>query len=58
MFYVESITIDNRNRFQKLKDGFMNWCEVIGYTRAAAHLSSMGLHDEAKRCMMELKKLK
>jgi hypothetical protein len=32
--------------------------ETVGYARAAAELSRMGYHAEAKVCMMELKKLK
>ena len=32
--------------------------ESIGYARAASHLASMGYHEEAKACMMELGKLK
>ena len=30
----------------------------IGYTRAAAELRKLGYLEEAKRCMMEVKKLK
>ena len=38
--------------------GFMAWSEIVGYSRAAAHLSYMGYHDEAKECMMQVAKLK
>lgn len=31
---------------------------TIGYSRAAAELARQGLHEEAKRCMLELKKYK
>jgi len=37
---------------------FGNFCEVAGYSRAAAHLASLGYHEEAKHCMMEIKKIK
>jgi len=57
-FYTETITIDHRSFFQKLKTGFLNWCEVIGYSRAAAHLASLGYYEEAKNCMMQVAKLK
>ena len=57
-FYTETFTIDHRSTFQKLKTGFLNWCEVVGYSRAAAHLASLGYHEEAKNCMMQIAKLK
>lgn len=38
--------------------GFMKTTEIIGYSRAASHLASLGMHEEAKNCMMEIKKLK
>lgn len=38
--------------------GFMAWTEVVGYSRAAAHLASLGYYDEAKNCMMQVAKLK
>lgn len=38
--------------------GFNNFCEVAGYARAAAYLASLGYHEEAKHCMMEIAKLK
>ena len=37
---------------------FGNFCEVAGYSRAAAHLASLGYHEEAKHCMMQVKKLR
>ena len=30
---------------------------VAGHSRAAAELTRMGYHEEAKRCMMEISKL-
>jgi hypothetical protein len=39
-------------------DRFMKVTEIMGYSRAAAHLASMGLHEEAKNCMMQIKELK
>jgi len=38
--------------------GFMNFCEVLGYSRAATHLAMLGYHKEAKECMMQVAKLK
>ena len=57
-FLVDTVTIDHRSTFQKLKAGFMNWCEVVGYSRAAAHLASQGYYKEAKHCMEQIAKLK
>ena len=57
-FYTETITLDFRTRFQKLWSGFIRWTEVVGYSRAAAHLASQGRYDLAKACMMEVAKLK
>ena len=37
---------------------FNVFCEVAGYSRAAAHLASLGYQDEAKECMMQIAKLK
>jgi hypothetical protein len=33
------------------------WSQVVGYSRAAAELARMGMHEESKRCMMEIKDL-
>jgi hypothetical protein len=57
-FLVDTVTIDHRSRFQKLWTGFINWCNVVGYSRAAAHLASQGYYEEAKHCMEQLTKLK
>ena len=57
-FLVDTVTIDHRSWFQKLWTGFMNWCEVVGYSRAAVHFASQGQHDLAKNCMMQVAKLK
>ena len=46
------------NPLQGFSRGFWNFCEVVGYARAASELSRMGLHKEAKACMMQIKKLK
>ena len=58
MFYTETVTIDHRSFAQKLWAGFQTWCEVVGYSRAAVHLASLGYHKEAKECMMQIAKLK
>ena len=57
-FLVDTVTIDHRSYFQKLWAGFQNWCEVVGYSRAAAHLASQGYYEEAKHCMEQIAKLK
>jgi hypothetical protein len=57
-FYTETVTIDHRSWFQKQIAKFKTWCDVIGYSRAAAHFASQGRQDLAKNCMMEIAKLK
>ena len=32
--------------------------QILGPSRAAAELARQGFHEESKKCMMELKKLK
>jgi len=32
--------------------------QVVGYSRAAAELARMGLHEESRKCMMEVTKLR
>ena len=46
------------NPFRGFGRGFWNFCEVLGYSRAASELSRMGMHEEAKNCMMQIKKIK
>ena len=58
MFYTETVTLGRRTWFQRRIDGFYNFCEVVGYSRAAAHLASLGYHEEAKHCMEQIAKLK
>ena len=50
-------TVSFQSFYQACKVGFIKWTEVVGYSRAAAHLSQLGYHAEAKACMMELSKL-
>jgi len=57
-FYTETVVIDHHTGLQKLWAGFKNWCEVVGYSRAAAHLASQGYYDEAKNCMEQIAKLR
>jgi hypothetical protein len=57
-FYTDTVTINHRSFFQKLKTGLSNWFSVVGYSRAAAHLTTLGYHEEAKNCMKQLAKLK
>jgi len=46
------------NPFANFGRAFMRSCEIIGYSRAAAALANQGLHEEAKKCMLEIAKLK
>lgn len=46
------------NPFRGFGKGFWNFCEVLGYSRAASELARMGLHKEAKACMMQIAKLR
>ena len=46
------------NPFRGFGKGFKEFCEVAGYARAAAHLASLGYHEEAKHCMMQITKIK
>tara|TARA_Y100001938_G_C8035486_1_gene403089 strand:+ start:298 stop:483 length:186 start_codon:yes stop_codon:yes gene_type:complete len=32
--------------------------EIVGYSRAAAELTRIGFHEEAKKCMVEAAKLR
>ena len=33
------------------------YSQIIGYSRAAAELARMGMIEESKRCMMEIREL-
>ena len=46
------------NPFRGFGRGFWNFCEVAGYARAASHLASLGYHEEAKNCMMQIQSLR
>lgn len=46
------------NPFRGFGKGFWNFCEVAGYARAASELARLGLHEEAKACMMQVAKLR
>ena len=50
-------TVSFSKLWKNFKSGFIIWTEVVGYSRAAANLSQLGYHAEAKACMMELSKL-
>ena len=41
-----------------LWSSFGPWFQTIGYSRAAAELARQGYHEEAKKCMLELAKVK
>ena len=38
--------------------GMYRTFEIMGYSRAASELARMGLYEESKNCMMQIKKLK
>lgn len=44
--------------FAGLGKKIMTHIEIIGYARAAAHLSSYGMHEEAKYCVLQIRNLK
>jgi len=46
------------NPFRGFGRGFWNFCEVAGYARAASELARLGLHEEAKNCMMQIQRLR
>ena len=46
------------NPFKGFGRGFWNFCEVAGYARAASELARLGYNEEAKECMMQVKKLR
>ena len=55
MFYKESITLSNRPSFW---ERIVKMFEIIGYARAAAELNKLGYHKEAKKCILEVRRLK
>lgn len=46
------------NPFAGFTRGFMNFVEIIGYSRAASELARHGYYEEAKNCMMQVKALR
>jgi len=46
------------NPFRGFGKGFWNFCEVAGYSRAAAELARQGRYEEAKACMLQVAKLR
>ena len=46
------------NPFASFWNGFKRFTEVAGYARAASYLATHGYHNEARSCMMEIKKLR
>ena len=46
------------NPFRGFGRGFWNFCEVLGYSRAASELARMGLHKEVKAGIMQIAKLR
>jgi len=38
--------------------GFMTFVEIAGYARAATELARHGYYEEAKNCMMQVKRLR
>lgn len=46
------------NPFKGFTKGFWNFCEVAGYARAATELTRLGYYNEAKACMMQIKRIR
>ena len=46
------------NPFRGFSRGFWNFCEVVGYARAASELARLGYVEEAKACMMQVQALR
>jgi hypothetical protein len=45
-------------KFQNVWTKLQVWFEIVGYSRAAAHLASNGHTEEAKACMKQLEMLR
>lgn len=58
MFHVESLTIGHRSIFSRIWQSIQTSCEIAGYSRAAAHLASMGRYEDAKEVMQKVAELK
>ena len=43
--------------FSGLWSSLDRYSQIIGYSRAAAELARMGMIEESKRCMMEIREL-
>lgn len=46
------------NPLRGVGKGFMNFVEITGYARAASELARHGYYEEAKNCMMQVKRLR
>ena len=58
MFHVETVTIGRRSIFSRIWQSIQTSCEIAGYSRAAAHLASMGRYEDAKEVMKKVAELK
>ena len=58
MSYVESNNVGYRPFFARIWESTVIQFEIIGYSRAAAHLAANGLHEQSKYCMMQIKDLR
>lgn len=58
MLYAETVTIGRRSIITRIWEGLKVHFEIVGYSRAAAHLASQGLYKESKECMAQVAKLK
>ena len=54
-FYTQTVSVSNRPSLWQKIETFFN---VLGYSRAAAELARLGHYEEAKKCMMEISRLK
>lgn len=55
MAYTDTVTLKNRPSFWTR---VWRQFEIMGYARAAAELTRLGYHKEAKNCIMQVKRLR
>ena len=58
MYHDETINLGGTSFIGRIWQSIATSFEIVGYARAAAHLTSLGFHEEAKHCMLEIRKLK
>jgi hypothetical protein len=58
MYHDQTINTSNSSFIRRVWQSIATTFEVVGYARAASHLTTLGYHEEAKHCMLEIRKLK